>query len=54
VRTAITVIAFVFTCAMAFGTIAVMIMSGPDLFTALGLLVTALLAFGILGALSQR
>jgi hypothetical protein len=39
---------------MAFGTIAAMITSGPDLFTGLGLLVTALFAIGILGALSQR
>jgi hypothetical protein len=54
VRTAITIVAFVFTCALAFGTIAALIADGPDVLTALGVLVTALFAIGIFGALSQR
>jgi FtsH-binding integral membrane protein len=53
VKAAITAVALVFTALLAFGTIYVMIESGPDLFTLFGVLVVALFALGIFGALSQ-
>jgi hypothetical protein len=53
VRTAITVAAIVFCCAFGFMTVYVMLTTGPDLFTGLGLIVLALLTFGILGALTE-
>jgi len=53
VRTAITAAALVFCCAFGFMTVYVMLTSGPDLFTGLSLIVLALLAFGILGALTE-
>jgi hypothetical protein len=53
VRSAITVAALVFCCAFGFLTIYVMLRSGPDLFTGLSLVVLALMAFGILGALTE-
>ena len=52
-RTAITAAALVFCCAFGFMTVYVMLTSGPDLFTVLGLIVLALLTFGILGALTE-
>jgi drug/metabolite transporter (DMT)-like permease len=53
VRTAILAVALVFTAAMAFGTFYVLLKSGPDVFTLLGLLLVGLFAFGIFGALAQ-
>ncbi len=50
---AITGIALVFTCALGFMTVYVLLQSGPDLLTGLSLIVVALLAFGILGALTE-
>jgi hypothetical protein len=49
----ITVIALVFVCAFGFMTLYVMLRSGPDLLTGLSLIVLALMAFGILGALTE-
>jgi hypothetical protein len=54
VRTAIALIALVFTCALGFGTIYVLVDSGPDVLTGIGVIVVALMAFGILGALTER
>jgi hypothetical protein len=48
---AIGAIALVFVCALAFMTLFVLLRSGPDVLTMLSLLVLALLAFGIFGAL---
>jgi len=53
VRFTITLIALVFVCALGFGTVYVMLRSGPDLLTGLSLIVLALMAFGILGALTE-
>jgi hypothetical protein len=53
-RTVILAVALVFTCAMAFGTVYVLIDQGPDLLTLLGVLITLLFAVGILGALTER
>jgi hypothetical protein len=52
-RSAITGIALVFTCALGFMTVYVLLESGPDVLTGLSLIVVALLAFGILGALTE-
>jgi hypothetical protein len=52
-RTAITVSALLFCCVLGFLTVYVMITSGPDLLTGLSVIVLALLAFGILGALTE-
>jgi hypothetical protein len=53
VRSVITVIALLFVCAFGFMTLYVMLRSGPDLLTGLSLIVLALMAFGILGALTE-
>jgi hypothetical protein len=53
VRSAITLVALVFCCALGFLTLYVMLRSGPDLLTGLSLIVLALMAFGILGALTE-
>jgi hypothetical protein len=53
VRTVITVGALLFCCAFGFLTVYVMITSGPDLLTVLSFIVLALLAFGVLGALTE-
>jgi len=53
VRTAITAVALVFTAAMAFGTVYVLLEHGPDLFTLFGVLLVGLFSIGIFGALSQ-
>jgi len=53
VRSAITVVALLFICGFGFMTIYVMARSGPDLLTGLSLIVLALMAFGILGALTE-
>jgi hypothetical protein len=53
VRTAVTAVALVFVCAMAFATVYVLLTEGPDLLSLIGVLVVALLSFGIFGALSE-
>jgi hypothetical protein len=53
VRTAVTIVALLFVLAFGFMTIYVMLRSGPDLLTGLSLIVLALMAFGILGALTE-
>jgi hypothetical protein len=52
-RAAVTIVALVFVCAFGFMTIYVMLRSGPDLLTGVSLIVLALMAFGILGALTE-
>jgi hypothetical protein len=52
-RSAITIVALLFICGFGFMTIHVMLSSGPDLLTGLSLIVLALMAFGILGALTE-
>ena len=52
-RAAVLGVALVFTCLLGFGTMYALLKQGPDLFTLLGLLVVAVLALGIFGALSQ-
>jgi len=53
VRTAVTAAALLFVCAMAFATVYVLLTEGPDLLSLIGVLVVALLSFGIFGALSE-
>jgi hypothetical protein len=53
VRSAITVGALIFCCVFGFLTVYVMFTSGPDVLTGLSLIVLALLAFGVLGALTE-
>jgi hypothetical protein len=53
VRSTITIVALIFVCAFGFMTVYVMLRSGPDLLTGLSLIVVALMAFGILGALTE-
>jgi formate hydrogenlyase subunit 3/multisubunit Na+/H+ antiporter MnhD subunit len=53
VRSAITVGALVFVCVLGFLTVYVMLVDGPDLLTVLSFIVLALMAFGILGALTE-
>jgi hypothetical protein len=53
-RTAILAVALVFTCAMAFATVYVLVDQGPDIFTLFGVLITLIFAIGILGALTER
>jgi len=43
----------VFVCGFGFMTLYVMLRSGPDLLTGVSLIVLALMAFGILGALTE-
>ena len=52
-RSAITIVALLFICGFGFMTIYVMLRSGPDLLTGISLIVLALMAFGILGALTE-
>ena len=52
-RSAITISALVFCCVLGFLTVYVMLVDGPDLLTVLSLIVLALMAFGILGALTE-
>ena len=52
-RGVITAIALVFCCAFGFMTLYVLLRSGPDLLTAVSLIVLALMSFGILGALTE-
>ena len=53
-RTAILVVALVFTAAIAAATLDVLFSKGFDAIVALSLLVVALFAFGILGALTHK
>jgi len=53
VRQAITIGALLFVCAFGFLTVYVMLTTGPDLLTGLSFIILALLAFGILGALTE-
>ena len=52
-RLAVTLVALGFICAMAFGTVYVLLTEGPDVISGIGVLIVALLAFGVLGALSE-
>ena len=52
-RSAVTLVALLFVCAFGFMTVYVMLRSGPDLLTGVSLIVLALMAFGILGALTE-
>ena len=52
-RSAIAAGALVFCCVFGFLTVYVMVTSGPDLLTGLSFIILALLAFGILGALTE-
>ena len=52
-RIAITAVALVFVCAMAFATVYVLLTKGPDVISLIGVLVVALLGFGIFGALAE-
>jgi hypothetical protein len=53
VRTAVTAVALLFVCALGFGTVYVMVTSGPDLLTGASVIVLALMGFGIFGALTE-
>jgi hypothetical protein len=53
VRSTVTAAALAFVCALAFGTVYVMLTSGPDLLTGVSVIVLALMGFGIFGALSE-
>jgi hypothetical protein len=53
VRSVVTLVALLFVCGFGFMTIYVLLRSGPDLLTGLSLIVVALMAFGILGALTE-
>jgi hypothetical protein len=53
VRSAITIVALVFVSAFGFLTVYVLLDSGPDVLTGVSLIVLALMAFGILGALTE-
>ena len=52
-RSVVTLVALVFVCGFGFMTLYVMLRSGPDLLTGVSLIVLALMAFGILGALTE-
>ena len=52
-RSAVTIVALLFLCGFGFMTVYVMLRSGPDLLTGVSLIVVALMAFGILGALTE-
>ena len=52
-KAAVTLVALVFVCAMWFGTIYVLLEQGVDVITVIGVLVAALLSFGIFGALGE-
>jgi drug/metabolite transporter (DMT)-like permease len=53
VKLAVTAVALVFTAAMLFATVYVLLKEGPDIFTLFGVLVVALFAVGIFNALSE-
>ena len=52
-RLVVTLVALIFVCGFGFMTLYVMLDSGPDLLTGVSLIVLALMAFGILGALTE-
>ena len=52
-KTVVTAVALLFIGAMAFATVYVLLTEGPDLLSLIGVLVVALLSFGIFGALSE-
>ena len=52
-RSVVTLVALLFCCALGFMTLYVLLRSGPDLLTGVSLIVLALMAFGILGALTE-
>jgi hypothetical protein len=52
-RVVVTLVALIFVCGFGFMTLYVMLRSGPDLLTGVSLIVLALMAFGILGALTE-
>ena len=52
-RVVVTLIALIFVCGFGFMTLYVMLRSGPDLLTGVSLIVLALMAFGILAALTE-
>jgi len=52
-RLVVTLVALVFVCGFGFMTLYVLLRSGPDLLTGVSLIVLALMAFGILGALTE-
>ena len=53
-RFAVTAVALLFTCAMTFATVYVLIKHGPVVLTLIGLLVVAVLSLGIFGALTEQ
>jgi hypothetical protein len=53
VKVAVTAVALVFTAAMLFATVYVLLEHGPDIFTLLGVLLVALFAVGIFNALIE-
>jgi hypothetical protein len=53
VRLVVTAVAMLFICAMLFATVFVLLDKGPDVLVLIGLLVVAVLSFGILGALTE-
>jgi hypothetical protein len=52
-RIVITAVALVFVCAMAFGTVYVLLTDGATVISLIGVVVVLLLAFGVFGALSE-
>jgi hypothetical protein len=52
-RSVVTLVALIFVCGFGFMTLYVLLRSGPDLLTGVSLIVLALMAFGILGALTE-
>ena len=52
-RTVVTAVALLFIGAMAFATVYVLIEKGPDVLTLIGLIVVAVLALGVFGALTE-
>jgi hypothetical protein len=52
-RAVVTLVALLFVCGLGFMTLYVILRSGPDLLTGLSLIVIVLMAFGILGALTE-
>ena len=47
------VVAFVLVLILVFGTVYVLLTEGPDVITIVGVIVVAVLAFGVVGALSE-
>jgi hypothetical protein len=53
VRTAVTVVALALIGALGLLTVFVLVAEGPDLLTAISVVVVAVLAFGVFGALRE-